>query len=71
MLLLELPWLPVKPGEYIVSCTISDGSHPVALLRATPKLTILEDKHADTAVYHGLLNLPGKLSVQEHVTPRA
>jgi ABC-type glutathione transport system ATPase component len=71
MLLLELPWLPVKPGEYIVSCTISDGSHPVALLRATPKLTILEGKHADTAVYHGLLNLPAKLSVQEHATPRA
>jgi hypothetical protein len=27
---LELPFLPIKPGEYILSCTVSDGIHPLA-----------------------------------------
>jgi hypothetical protein len=41
---LELPFLPLNPGEYILSCTISDGIHPLALLRATPEQTVLEEK---------------------------
>ena len=40
---LELPYLPVKPGKYIVACTISDDQRPVAFLRATPELTVLAD----------------------------
>jgi lipopolysaccharide transport system ATP-binding protein len=33
-LLLELPMLPLKPGEYVINCTISDNEHPIAFLRA-------------------------------------
>jgi hypothetical protein len=61
---LELPFLPIKPGEYILSCTISDGIHPLAFLRATPELTVLEEKNAQSTGYHGVLNLPTRLSVQ-------
>jgi hypothetical protein len=43
---LELPLLPLKPGEYILSCTILDGIHPVAFLRATPELTVQEEENA-------------------------
>src|SRR5271166_6662010 len=63
-LTLELPFLPLKPGEYIVTCTISDRKHPVAFLRATPELTVIEDKSIERSGYHGLLNLPAKLSVE-------
>jgi hypothetical protein len=62
---LELPFLPIKPGEYILSCTISDGIHPLALLRATPELTVLEEKNVQSTGYHGVLNLPTRLSVEE------
>jgi lipopolysaccharide transport system ATP-binding protein len=65
LLTLELPFLPLKPGEYIVTCTISDDKHPVAFLRATPELTVLEDKSIERSGYHGVLNLPAKLSVEE------
>ncbi len=65
VLFLELPLLPLKPGEYIVSCMISEGSHPVAFLRATPELTVLEAKNGDHSGYHGVLNLPAKLSVED------
>jgi lipopolysaccharide transport system ATP-binding protein len=61
---LELPLLPLKPGEYILSCTISDGIHPVAFLRATPELTVQEEENAARSGYHGILNLPAKLSVE-------
>jgi len=62
---LELPFLPIKPGEYILSCTISDGIHPLAFLRATPELTVLEEKNVESTGYHGVLNLPTRLSVEE------
>jgi hypothetical protein len=62
---LELPFLPIKPGEYILSCTISDGIHPLAFLRATPELTVLEKKSATSTGYHGVLNRPTRLSVEE------
>jgi lipopolysaccharide transport system ATP-binding protein len=61
---LELPLLPVKPGEYILSCTISNGVHPLAFLRGTPELTVLEEKNVERSGYHGVLNLPTKLSVE-------
>jgi hypothetical protein len=64
-LTLELPFLPLKPGEYIVTCTISDRKHPVAFLRATPELRVLEEKSSERSGYHGILNLPAKLSVEE------
>jgi lipopolysaccharide transport system ATP-binding protein len=63
-LILELPILPLKPGEYIVSCAISNGDHPVAFLRATPELTILDGKNSERSTYHGVLNLPAKLFVK-------
>ena len=62
---LELPLLPLNPGEYILSCTISDGIHPLAFLRATPELTVLEEQNATSTGYHGVLNLPTRLSVEE------
>ena len=62
---LELPLLPLNPGEYILSCTISDGIHPLAFLRATPELTVLAEKNAESTGYHGVLNLPTRLSVEE------
>jgi lipopolysaccharide transport system ATP-binding protein len=61
---LELPLLPVKPGEYILSCAISDGNHASAFLRAIPELTLLEEGNGDGTGYHGVLNLPAKLSVK-------
>jgi len=61
---LELPLLPVRPGEYILSCAISDGTHPIAFLRAIPELTVLEDGNGDGTGYHGVLNLPAKLSIR-------
>ncbi|HTD14705.1 MAG TPA: polysaccharide ABC transporter ATP-binding protein [Chthoniobacterales bacterium] len=67
LLTLELPFLPLKPGEYIVTCTISDVKHPVAFLRATPELTVLEDRGSERSGYHGILNLPAKLSVEENI----
>jgi lipopolysaccharide transport system ATP-binding protein len=61
---LELPLLPVKPGEYILSCAISDGTHTIAFLRAIPELTVLGESNGDGTGYHGILNLPAKLSVK-------
>jgi lipopolysaccharide transport system ATP-binding protein len=61
---LELPWLPLRPGEYIVSCTISDQHHPIAFLRATPELTVQADENIGSTEDHGLLYLPAKLSVE-------
>lgn len=63
-LILELPMLPLKPGEYIVSCAISDGDHQVASLRAIPELTVLEELNSERSAYHGVLNLPAKLFVK-------
>jgi lipopolysaccharide transport system ATP-binding protein len=61
---LELPWLPVRPGEYIISCTISDQHHPIAFLRATPELTVQAEETIGSTEDHGLLYLPAKLSVE-------
>jgi lipopolysaccharide transport system ATP-binding protein len=61
---LELPLLPVNPGQYTLSCTISNGSHALAFLRASPELTVLEERDADRSGYAGVLNLPAKLSVE-------
>jgi lipopolysaccharide transport system ATP-binding protein len=65
---LELQSLPVKPGEYIVTCTISGGNHPIAFLRANPELTVLAEKTIEDSGYHGILNLPAKLSVEQPET---
>jgi lipopolysaccharide transport system ATP-binding protein len=62
---LELPFLPLKPGEYIVSCTITEAEHPIAFLRAIPELTVLKDGSVGQSDYHGLLNLPARLSVEQ------
>ena len=60
---LELPFFPVRPGQYILSCMISERDHPVAFLRSTPELTVLEGREGKDSGYHGVLNLPAKLSV--------
>jgi lipopolysaccharide transport system ATP-binding protein len=64
-LVLELPLLPLKPGEYIVSCSVLEGNHQVASLRAIPELTVLDEKNSARSGYHGVLNLPAKLFVKE------
>jgi lipopolysaccharide transport system ATP-binding protein len=66
---LELPFLPLKPGEYIVSCTIFEADHPIAFLRATPELTVLDDQSLTQSAYHGVLNLPARLSVEQAPLP--
>jgi lipopolysaccharide transport system ATP-binding protein len=66
---LELPFLPLKPGEYIVSCTIFEADHPVAFLRATPELAVLDDQSLTQDSYHGVLNLPARLSVEQAALP--
>jgi lipopolysaccharide transport system ATP-binding protein len=64
VLLLDLPFLPLKPGEYVINCTISANDHPIAFLRGTPELTILEAGDPKHSRYHGLLHLPARLSVE-------
>jgi lipopolysaccharide transport system ATP-binding protein len=66
--ILELQSLPVNPGEYIITCTISGGNRPIAFLRASPELTVLEEKNVEPSGYHGILNLPARLSVEERET---
>ncbi len=66
---LELPFLPLRPGEYIVSCTIFEADHPVAFLRAIPELTVLDDRSLTQTSYHGLLNLHARLSVEQTPLP--
>jgi lipopolysaccharide transport system ATP-binding protein len=63
-LILELPMLPLKPGDYIVSCTISEGEHQIASLRAIPELTVVEEINSERSAYHGVLNLPARLFVK-------
>jgi lipopolysaccharide transport system ATP-binding protein len=65
---LELQSLPVNPGEYIITCAISGGNHPIAFLRANPELTVLEERNVEHPGYHGILNLPARLSVEERDT---
>ena len=60
---LELGSLPIKPGEYILTCTISEGEHPIAFLRGTPELTVLPEIGTNNTSYHGLLNLPTRWSI--------
>jgi lipopolysaccharide transport system ATP-binding protein len=64
LLVLELPWLPFRPGEYMINCTISENDHPVAFLRGTPELSVLEEKKPKHPGYHGILHIPASLSVE-------
>jgi hypothetical protein len=47
----------------ILSCMISERDHPLAFLRATPELTVLEGRNVKDSSYHGVLNVPAKLSL--------
>jgi lipopolysaccharide transport system ATP-binding protein len=64
VLLLELLFLPLKPGEYVINCTISDRDHPIAFLRGTPELSVLAEKKPKHPGYHGILHIPANLSVE-------
>jgi homopolymeric O-antigen transport system ATP-binding protein len=70
VLMLELPFFPVRPGQYILSCMISKRDHPLAFLRATPELTVLEERGVKDSRYHGVLNLPAKLSIALNQDPQ-
>ncbi|HEY0793697.1 MAG TPA: ABC transporter ATP-binding protein [Chthoniobacterales bacterium] len=61
-LTLDLPFLPLKPGDYILTCSLSDGAHAIAVLRATPELN-LQERSGERSTYRGLLNLPANLTV--------
>jgi ABC-type polysaccharide/polyol phosphate transport system ATPase subunit len=67
VLVLDLQSLPVRPGEYIISCTISENDHPIAFLRGTPELSVLEEKASKESGYHGILHIPANLSVEQAV----
>jgi ABC-type glutathione transport system ATPase component len=69
VLILELPFFPVRPGQYIVTCMISEGDHPLAFLRTTPELTVLEGPNVKDSGYHGVLNMPAKLSICQEQDP--
>ncbi len=60
---LELPFLPLRPGEYIITCRLSAEGHTLATLRVTPELTMTEQSGASPS-NRGVLNLPAKLSVE-------
>ncbi len=63
-IVLELPTFPVRPGEYIPSCTVTDGIHPAFTVHGTPELKVLAENSAAAPRYHGVLNLPAKLSIE-------
>jgi lipopolysaccharide transport system ATP-binding protein len=70
VLILELPFFPVRPGQYILSCMVSERDHPLAFLRATPELTVLEGRKVKDSSYHGVLNVPAKLSIALRQDPQ-
>src|SRR5882762_4808377 len=57
MVVLTLPSLPFSPGSYSISCTISNGNGPSAVIRGTPELTVTTERVADGPF--GILSLPG------------
>lgn len=57
MLVLTLPSLPLSPGSYGISCTISNGNAPSVVVGGTPELTITAERATDGP--HGVLSLPG------------
>jgi len=57
MVVLTLPSLPLSPGSYSISCTISNGNGPSAVIRGTPELTVTTERVADGPF--GILSLPG------------
>jgi hypothetical protein len=69
-LTLELPFFPVRPGQYILSCMISERDHPLAFLRTTPELIVLEGREVKDSGYHGVLNVPAKLSIALRRNPK-
>jgi lipopolysaccharide transport system ATP-binding protein len=71
VLMLEMQSLPVRPGEYIISCTISENDHVIAFLRGTPELSVLEEKGSKQPGYHGVLHVPASLSVEQPAEPVA
>jgi lipopolysaccharide transport system ATP-binding protein len=68
MLVLTLPSLPLSPGSYGISCTISNGNGPSAVLRGIPELTITAERAIDGP--HGVLSLPGSSLRLERVGPQ-
>jgi lipopolysaccharide transport system ATP-binding protein len=57
MLVLTLPSLPLSPGSYGISCTISNGNAPSVVVGGIPELTITAERATDGP--HGVLSLPG------------
>jgi hypothetical protein len=57
MVVLTLPSLPLSPGNYSISCSISNGNGPSAVIRGTPELTVTTERITDVPV--GVLSLPG------------
>jgi len=57
MVVLTLPSLPLSPGSYSISCTISNGNGSSTVIRGIPELRVTTERTGDGPL--GILSLPG------------
>jgi lipopolysaccharide transport system ATP-binding protein len=57
MVVLTLPSLPLSPGSYSISCTISNGNGSSTVIRGIPELRVTAERASDGPL--GVLSLPG------------
>jgi lipopolysaccharide transport system ATP-binding protein len=57
MVVLTLPSLPLSPGSYNISCTISSGNGSSTVIRGIPELRVTAERPSDGPL--GVLSLPG------------
>ena len=57
MVVLTLPSLPLSPGSYSISCTISNGNGSSTVIRGIPELRVTTERTSDGPL--GILSLPG------------
>jgi lipopolysaccharide transport system ATP-binding protein len=57
MVVLTLPSLPLSPGFYSISCTISNGNGSSTLIQGIPELRVTTERASDGPL--GVLSLPG------------
>jgi len=63
-LILIVAALPVRPGNYGLTCQIVGENCPIVRLHATPELTVVA-ANLGPSEYHGTLTVPAELTVQE------
>jgi lipopolysaccharide transport system ATP-binding protein len=57
MVVLTLPSLPLSPGFYSISCTISNGNGSSTVIQGIPELRVTTERASDGPL--GVLSLPG------------